>query len=198
MEIKEPAIAYGKQKMTIEEYLAFENASTEKHEYYRGEVFAMAGAKVHHNEIVVNTLSLIKQFLKGRPCKPYNSDQRIHIEKNSLFTYPDISIICGEVITLNDDEMNALNPSVIIEVLSPSTRTYDRSYKFRLYREIPTLKEYIILESESVGAEIAIFNQQGFWEVREYKATDAIPIHTIGMQLSLQDIYEGTTLIQNV
>jgi Uma2 family endonuclease len=198
MEIKEPAIAYGKQKMTIEEYLAFENASPEKHEYYRGEVFAMARAKVNHNKIVANTQITIGAFLKGKPCKTYNSDQRIHIEKNSLFTYPDISIICGEVITLNDDEMNALNPSVIIEVLSPSTRTYDRSYKFRSYRDIPTLKEYIILESESVGAEIAIFNQQGFWEVREYKATDAIPIQAIGMQLSLKDIYEGTTLIQSV
>ena len=117
MEVREPAIAYSQQKISIEEYLEMENASLEKHEYYKGEVFAMSGAKVPHNTISTNLLMMLAQKLRGKKCRPFNSDQRIHIPANTLFTYPDISIICGEVITLNNDEYNVLNPTVIIEVL---------------------------------------------------------------------------------
>ena len=122
MEVREPAIAYGKEKMSIEAYLEMENVADEKHEYYKGEIFAMSGAKVPHNVIAANLLITLGQKLKGKKCKPFNSDQRIHIPSNSLFTYPDVSIICGEVITLNNDDYNALNPTVIIEVLSKSTK----------------------------------------------------------------------------
>ncbi len=135
MEAKEPAVAYSKERTSIEEYLEMENASDEKHEYYKGEIFAMSGAKVPHNKIAGNLFIAIGQRLKGKKCKPYNSDQRIHIQSNTLFTYPDISIICGEVITLNNDDYNVLNPSVIIEVLSKSTKNYDRGEKFKLYRD---------------------------------------------------------------
>lgn len=93
MEIKEPAIAYGKEKISIEEYLEMENASIEKHEYYKGEIFAMSGAKVPHNVISGNLFIALGQKLKGKKCRSYNSDQRIHIPINTLFTYPDISII---------------------------------------------------------------------------------------------------------
>ena len=111
MEVKEPAVAYNKEKISIEAYLEMENASPEKNEYYKGEVFAMAGAKVPHNIITRNLLVLLAQKLKGKSCQPFNSDQRIHVESNTLFTYPDISIICGDIITLNNDNYNVLNPS---------------------------------------------------------------------------------------
>lgn len=126
MEIQEPAVAFGKEKISIAAYLEMENASPEKHEYYKGESFAMSGAKVPHNMIAGNLIIALGQKLKGKKCRPFNSDQRIHIPSNTLFTYPDISIVCGEVITLNDDDYNVLNPTVIIEVLSPSTKNYDR------------------------------------------------------------------------
>src|ERR1700760_667320 len=113
MEVREPAIAYGKQKITIREYLEMENASLEKHEYYQGEVFAMSGAKVPHVIIRDNILTSLKQKLKGKPCQPFSGDMRIHIEANTLFTYPDISIVCGDIITLNNDNFNVLNPSVL-------------------------------------------------------------------------------------
>lgn len=106
MEIKEPAIAYSKQKISIKEYLEAENAAVEKHEYYQGEIFAMSAAKVPHNTIAGNLLIALGNKLKGKKCKPCGSDQRIHIQSNTLFTYPDISIVCGEVITLNNDEYN--------------------------------------------------------------------------------------------
>lgn len=195
MELQEPAIAYSKQKMTIEQYLEFENASEEKHEYYQGEVFAMSGAKLVHNEIVVNTLFSIKQFLKGKLCKPYGSDLRIYIEKNTLFTYPDISVFCDDVLTLNNDEMNALNPVVLIEVLSPSTKDYNRGTKFKLYRDIPSLKEYVLIDSEKISVEIFAINQDGYWELREYKdINDVITINNIDMQVSMEEIYSGTKL----
>ena len=95
-ELREPAVAYGKSKFTIEEYLEFEKTSEEKYEYYQGEIFAMSGSKVPHNTISVNIIAALKQKLKGKACQPFNSDQRIYIPENSLFTYPDISIICGE------------------------------------------------------------------------------------------------------
>src|SRR5690606_19374434 len=122
---REPAIAYGKQPLSIEEYLEMENAAAEKHEYFRGEVFAMSGAKLAHNKVVGNLYFALRKKLQGKPCQPFGSDLRIHIEANTLFTYPDISIVCGEVKTLNDDEINVLNPATIIEVLSPTTKNYD-------------------------------------------------------------------------
>ena len=154
MEINEPTVAYSKQKMSIQEYLEMENAADEKHEYYKGEIFAMSGAKMPHNRIASNLLIALGLKLKGKKCQPYGSDARIHIETNTLFTYPDISIICGEVITLNNDDYNVLNPIVIIEVLSKSTKNYDRGEKFKLYRDIVTLKEYILVDSESMHIEI--------------------------------------------
>ncbi|HTE12725.1 MAG TPA: Uma2 family endonuclease [Chitinophagaceae bacterium] len=195
MHLHEPAIAYSKQKMSIGEYLAFENGASEKHEYYQGEVFAMSGAKLTHNEIVMNTATTVKQFLKGKTCKPYNSDQRIYIEKNTLFTYPDISIFCNGVITLNNDEMNAVNPSVIIEVLSPGTKDYNRGMKFKLYRDIDSLNEYILIDSESINVEAFAINQNGFWELREYKNIhETLFIQTIQMEIPVSSLYEGTKL----
>ncbi|MBX3242340.1 MAG: Uma2 family endonuclease [Chitinophagaceae bacterium] len=174
METREPAIAYGKQKFTIEEYLSMEEAATEKSEYYRGEIFAMSGAKLPHNTISVNLLIELGNKLKGKQCKPYGSDQRIHIEANTLFTYPDISIVCGETKTLNNDNWNVLNPAVIIEVLSPSTKNYDRGEKFKLYRDIPTLKEYILVDSESLHIEIFRLNEAHRWELEEYDSPEEV------------------------
>ena len=192
MEIKEPAVDYSKKKYTIEEYLEMENAAIEKHEYYQGEIFAMSGAKLTHNIITSNLQSYLGQRLKGKPCKPFGSDLRIHIEKNTLFTYPDISIICGDVITLNNDEWNALNPTIIIEVLSPSTKNYDRGEKFKLYRDIPTLKEYILIDSEFISIEAFYINTHGNWELKEYKSIDeTLYLHTIQASLELREIYEG-------
>jgi Uma2 family endonuclease len=196
MEVREPAVAYSKQKISIEEYLQTENASLEKHEYYKGEVFAVSGAKVKHNIIAVNLLVALKQKLRGKTCKPFNSDQRIHVEANTLFTYPDISVICGDILTLNNDDYNVLNPSVIVEVLSPSTKNYDRGEKFKLYRDISTLKEYILVDSESVHIETFRLNATNHWELEEYnKDAQTIPFHSINTSLSLDEIYEGTGLL---
>jgi Uma2 family endonuclease len=174
----------------------WKNWLVEKHEYYQGEIFAMSGTKVTHNIISVNILYYLKGKLKDKPCQPFNSDQRIHVEKNTLFTYPDTSVICNEIETRNNDEWNALNPTVIIEVLSPSTKNYDRDDKFKLYRDLSTLKEYILVDSESVSVENFFINADGHWELVEYKNLEETPsIKAIQTSLTLKEIYEGTKLI---
>ena len=118
---------------------------------------------------------------------------RIHIEANTLFTYPDISIVCGDIITLNNDEYNVLNPSVLIEVLSKGTKNYDRGDKFKLYREIPTLKEYVLVDSESLSVEIFVLNENNHWELEEYKTdAESFEIKTINTNLSFDEVYEGS------
>ena len=199
MEVKEPAIAYGKQKISIDEYLEMENASSEKHEYYQGEIFAMSGAKVPHNIIATNLVVALTIKLKGKSCRPFNSDQRIHVEANTLFTYPDISIICGDIITRNNDDYNVLNPTVLIEVLSRSTKNYDRGEKFKLYRDIPTLREYVLVDSESIHIEIFRLNANNHWELEEYnKDAQTVLIQAINTPLSIEEIYEGTELFKQI
>lgn len=197
MEVREPLMAYGKKYFTIAEYLEMENAANEKSEYYQGEIFAMSGAKLAHNIISRNILIALGIKLKGRPCQPFNSDLRVHIEKNTLFTYPDISIVCGKPETLNNDEFNLLNPTVIIEVLSNSTKSYDRGDKFKLYRDIPSLKEYILIDSLSVGIEVWKINLDDHWELHEYKTIDEdLSIAAIQISIPLTEIYDGTNLVQ--
>jgi Uma2 family endonuclease len=192
--VREPMVAYGKSKLIIAEYLQWEMEADQKHEYYRGEVFAMAGATLTHNRISANFLISLGTRLKGRPCRPFNSDQRIHIPGNSLFTYPDISIVCGQPLTLDDDQWNILNPTVLIEVLSPSTRSYDRGDKFKLYRDIPSFKEYVLVSSENVNVEIFRL-QGGHWVLEEYRhPAGSIAIGSLGLSIPLSEIYEGVNV----
>ena len=195
LELREPVPAYGKRKITIEEYLKFEKDSQDKHEYYQGEVFAMSGAKLAHNMIAGNIYFGLRKKLNGKSCQPFNSDQRIYIPGNSLFTYPDISIICGDILTKDNDEFNVLNPTVIIEVLSQSTRSYDRGEKFKLYRDISSLKQYILVDSESVGIESYHINETGHWELEEYKTIEGnLLIKVLELSIPVIDIYEGTKI----
>ena len=197
MEVREPVAAYGKKKLTIEEYLEFEKTSAEKHEYYKGEIFAMSGAKVPPNIISGNLLGVLVQKLKGKSCRPFGSDQRVYIPFNTLFTYPDISIVCGTIETKDNDDWNLLNPSVIIEVLSPSTKSYDHGDKFQLYRDIASLKEYIFVDSQSFSIEVFRINNTGHWELEEYKkAEETLLIKAIQVSITLNDIYEGIDFIR--
>jgi len=199
MEIREPAVAYGKRKYTIEEYLELENTSDDKHEYYQGELFAMSGANFQHNQVTANLMFRLRQKLSGKPCQPYGSDLRVHIESNTLFTYPDISIICGPPVFCNNDEMNLLNPTVIIEVLSPGTKDYNRGEKFRLYRDIPTLKEYILLEPEAISIEAFFVNGLNNWEFSIISnINETLELQTIQTSLELTEIYEGTRIAAQV
>jgi Uma2 family endonuclease len=195
VEVKEPAHSYQKKLYTIQEYLEMEKDSLEKHEYYKGEIFAMAGAGTRHNVIFKNIFGNLFIGLKGKRCQPYGSDFRVHIPENTLFTYPDISIYCGDVTISKEDEDTATGPTAIIEILSPSTKNYDRGEKFMLYRGIPALKEYILVDSESIHVEHFSLNKEGLWQLKEHNTPEEkIVIETLNVQLPLEDIYEGSKL----
>ena len=191
-ELKEPDPKYS--YISAEDYLVEERDAFEKHEYYQGEVFAMRGASLRHNKIFSNLFGDLAHKLKGKSFQPFGSDLRIHIPKNTLYTYPDISIICGEP-NLTDGKFDtATSPSVIIELLSKSTRNYDKGDKFTLYRDIDSLQEYILIDSEKIYVEKHIRNSDKSWPHTDYTSIeDSFLIHTIELILTLKDIYRGIT-----
>lgn len=182
-----------KQTLTELEYLEMEIVSAEKHEYYQGEIFGMAGATVEHNRIVSNTLIGLGSKLSNRDCVPFTSDLRVNIEANALYTYPDITVVCGEIEKLPNAFDTIINPTLIIEVLSASTKDYDRGTKFMLYRDIPSLKEYIVIDSTgNVHLEKFYKNADGLWILNEYKSSeDSVSLQSLEIDLSMADIYRG-------
>lgn len=131
--------------LTPLEYLAVERAAPTKSEFYDGEMFAMAGGTAVHSLIGTNAAIEFGNKLRGKKCVPYNADLRIQVQATGLFTYPDLSVICGPLQFADADDDTVLNPSVLVEVLSPSTEAYDRGQKFLQYRQIPTLREYLLV-----------------------------------------------------
>lgn len=195
--INEPAVAYQKRHYTIEEYLEMEKASTVKHEYFQGEVFAMSRAGDNHNDIFSNVFIEIGNKLKGKPCRPYGSDKRMNIPENTLFTYPDISIYCNGLIHSDVDEDTSILPTVIIEILSPSTKNYDRGKKFNLYKDIPSLKEYIMIDSESVLVEAYYIDEEKNWVLNKHEEiSNILTLVSLGFDMSLSDIYEHVRLVR--
>jgi Uma2 family endonuclease len=192
MEVREPIPVYNKPKLTEEEYLAFEKESLEKHEFFQGEVFAMAGAGVNHNIIFSNVFGELCTLLKGKPCKPFGSDMRIYIPENTLYSYPDISVICGDINSSLKDKDTLILPSVIIEILSPSTKNYDMGGKFALYRDIPNLKEYVLIDSAAIHIQLFKIIAQNHWELIESKSKeDSLSIPSLGIKLAIKEVYEG-------
>lgn len=195
MEVREPEVIFNKSKFTVEEYLQLEKDAATKSEYFKGEIFSMAGAGARHNVIFSNLFIAIGIQLQGKPCKPYGSDLRIHIPENTLYTYPDISIMCGDIVSAPADVDSAVQPTVLIEILSPSTKEYDRGGKFILYRDIPTLQEFVVIDSESICVEAFRINRRGHWELEDYRSIDDTLIFPIvDIALSLKELYNGTKL----
>lgn len=193
--VREPVTVYDKRYVSAEEYLLFERQSSQKHEYYRDEVFAMAGAGLRHNRIFSNVFGKLAFLLADHPCHVYGSDLRIHIPENSLYTYPDISIVCGPPQLATEDEDTLVRPTALIEILSPPTCQYDRVEKFRRYRDIPTLKEYIMIDSSSAGVEAFRINNRGNWELEERRAlSGSLSFESFDAVLTLNEIYRGTNL----
>lgn len=183
-----------------EEYLRLENKAFEKSEFFQGKIIMMAGASLNHNFINDNVVGLIHPFLKGKSCKSCSSDQRIHIPSNSLYTYPDIMIVCGPQKYAEHDRNTIVNPSVIVEILSPSTMDYDRGRKFRLYRDIESLQEFVLIDSMSIAAEVFRRNADSQWTLADdaFSLTDSITIQTIGATLQMVDLYDGTENVSSL
>ena len=176
--------------VTPEEYLLLERASEEKHEYFRGEIFAMTGASENHNIVVGSTYAALYIQLRKRPCQIYPSDMRVRIPSTGLYTYPDISIVCG-IPEFEDDVLDTLlNPTVIIEVLSSSTEQYDRGKKFQHYRTIESLREYILIAQDSYRIE-HFERKDNQWILTDAKTLSSVlDLRSIDCSLALGDVYE--------
>lgn len=179
---------------TQEEYLELERAAEYKSEYYRGEIFAMSGAGRNHNRITENLSGQLYIALRGKSCQSLSRDMRVHIPENTLYTYPDLLVVCGKPELLDNHTDTLLNPSVIIEVLSPSTESYDRGKKFYFYRSMPSLVEYVLIDSQEIGAEVHRKSSDGVWFLSSaaYDVDGTIEISHIGLTLKMTDIYEQT------
>ena len=176
------------------EYLELERDASYKSEYYRGEIFAMAGASHNHNRIVENLSITVGSYFKGKSCRTYSSDQRLHIPANGLYTYPDLLIICGKNEYLDEKKDTILNPSVIIEVFSESTEAYDRGEKFHFFRSIPSLQEYVLINSRSFAAEVFRKNEEGLWFLASeaYDLAESITLASVDLTIAMEDIYAET------
>lgn len=176
------------------EYLELERQADIKSEYYQGEIFAMAGATKEHNKIVASIIGAISQALKGRKdCSYFPSDLRVHNNENGLYTYPDVIIVCGKEEYLDDKFDTLLNPTVIFEVLSPATEDYDMGTKFKLYRTIPSLKNYVLISSTEFAGEVYT-RSDGNWILSTAKdKDDYIYISAIDYNLALSDVYAQIT-----
>ncbi|MCB1190085.1 MAG: Uma2 family endonuclease [Leptospiraceae bacterium] len=181
------------------EYIALEENSKYKNEYFNGQIYAMAGASENHNIIATNILSELRFQLKKKDCIVYGSDMRVKVKKTGLYTYPDISIACGDRKFSGEKPDTLLNPIVIIEILSDSTEAFDRGGKFAHYRQLDSLYEYILVSQTEKKIEKFLRNHTGKWELTE-TTMEALEMELLSVdcKLLIEEVYEKTDFtIQN-
>jgi Uma2 family endonuclease len=176
---------------TVEEYLALEAACEERHEYLDGCITAMAGASWEHSQIRINLLVTLRTALRGRKCRPGDNDLRVRIESTGLHTYPDASVVCGDPHFDGRRPPALLNPTVLFEVLSESTEAYDRGARLLHYRQIPSLREYVLIAQDQ--PEICVYRcgeAVERWEIEIYLGADrALALESLGIEIPLVEIY---------
>jgi Uma2 family endonuclease len=188
------ALPQPKPYLTPEEYLALERQAETKSEYWGGEVYALAGASTTHTIIGANTLAELVMQLKGWPCTAHTNDLRIKVARAGLYTYPDVAVVCGKAEFEDRNEDTLLNPTVLIEVLSPSTEAYDRGAKFEFYRTLESLSDYLLVSQSRPIIEHFTRQPDDRWLMSTYKGLDAVAsIPAIGCELRLADVYDKVT-----
>jgi Uma2 family endonuclease len=181
--------------LTPEQYLQIEREAEYKSEYYQGEMFAMAGAGWVHNLLVANLIAGLHPQLRSRPCRVCPSDMRVRVRATGLYTYPDVVVVCGEPQFLDERRDTLLNPSLLIEVLSPSTEAFDRGQKFEHYRSIESLGEYLLVASDRVHVDLYTRQPDGRWLLTSAgRLEDSLDLESVGCRLALADLYEKTDL----
>ena len=178
-------------ELTPEAYLAIERQAEYKSEYFNGEMFAMAGASPHHVLIVTNVASELRWQLKKRPCTVYSTDLRVKVSTTGLYTYPDVTVVCGQPQFDDEHQDTLLNPTLIVEVLSQSTKDYDRGEKFEQYRTLESLKEYILIAQNRCHVEQFVRQPDNRWLLSESnQLEDIIELSSIGCHLALTEAYD--------
>jgi Uma2 family endonuclease len=177
-------------KVTAEEYLAIDRAAEFRSEFVDGEIIAMSGGSPRHSKLQINLALEVETALRGTPCQAFSSDLRVRVSPR-MYTYPDLTVVCGELMLGDDRRDSLLNPKVIFEVLSPSTEYYDRGVKFRRYREIESLTDYILVDQDQARIEQFTRGDAHTWTFRDYKdASEILRIESIGVSLPIACFYE--------
>jgi Uma2 family endonuclease len=181
-------------KLTEEQYLAIERAAEFKSEFLDGEMFAMSGVSMRHSALERNILGELYNALRGRECEVFPSNLRVRVSSR-MYTYPDISVVCGKPVLADEHQDNLLNPAVIFEILSPSTEKYDRGVKFQHYRTIESLREYILVDQSQVRIECYSRQPGNTWTLRDYqRLEEELVIDSVGVSIPLSRIYDRVEL----
>jgi Uma2 family endonuclease len=179
---------------TIEEYFAVEEISPVRNEYFEGEILAMAGGSPNRSRIARNVLLSLEPQLRAGSCESFGSDTRV-LTPSGLYTYPDAVVVCAPVILSGDRLETITNPILLVEVLSPSTRDYDRGEKFELYRSIASLRHYLLIEQSTIGVEHRWRSADGWSSERKRSLDDVVRLDAIDANLKLADLYARVTSI---
>ncbi|MDO7873860.1 Uma2 family endonuclease [Hymenobacter sp. ASUV-10] len=182
--------------ITEEEYLAAERQAEFKSEYLNGEVFAMAGASYEHNLITGNLVTSLNNRLGDRNCTVQANDMRLQVSEAGLYTYPDVSVVCGEPQFRDKAYLDTLlNPVVLVEVMSRSTKGFDRAGKLQFYRSIPSLRHYLLVASNAVNVMSYSRLEDDIWRIADYTGlTDLIPLTALDLELPVAEIYRKVPL----
>lgn len=184
------AVQRAQQPISEEEYLATERQQQEKHEWYQGECFAMAGGSRWHNLLSSRILSALVPHLNETPCTPYMADLRLYIETHHHYVYPDLLVVCDEAAYIAEDMVN--DATIIIEILSPGTESYDRGRKFLHYQSLPSLCEYVLISQTVMQVEVYRRKQDGKWEYeRVTNPSDQVRLDTIQYVMTLELLYRS-------
>ena len=179
-------------RLSFTEFLAFEEQSEFKNEFYQGEIVAMSGGTTNHNLISSNINGEIRQGLKGTQCYAYSSDQMVRGEKADSGFYPDVSVVCGPPAWWQGKKHVVTNPTVIVEVLSKSTIGRDLRSKFRMYKLFPSLEEYVVAEQNEAQVDVFRRTESGLWEVEEFQGLETtVELKSISVSIPMQEIYDG-------
>ncbi len=187
-----------KLRLSEAEYLRRERAAVFRSEFYRGEMFAMAGASREHNLVSGNLFTSINYALRERSCEAYTGDMRVKVAPTGLYTYPDVTVVCG-VPRFEDDHGDTLvNPTVLIEVLSESTEAYDRGEKWAQYRQLPSLKEYVLASQITPHCEVYRRQPDGRWLLTDAVSLEAVvSLESIGVEIPLSEVYRKVEFPQD-
>ena len=177
-------------RYTVAEYLALEEVAEYRSEYFEGEIFAMAGASGEHNLIAKECSRAIDDATNGSGCQTALLDLKVRIEGSSVYYYPDVAVVCGKFLYEDEKRTILTNPIVLIEVLSDSTAEFDRVKKFIRYRQISTLREYVLISQNEPLVDVYYKTEGGFWRFDNYNGLDAVmELRSLGIQIKLADIY---------
>ncbi len=180
-------------QFTPDEYFAWEEQQLERHEYIDGEVYAMSGGTQNHSNIALNFGGLLKSHLRGSGCRTFNSDLRIKIFESNKYVYPDLSVTCDQRDKTTPQYIS--HPCLVVEVLSPSTEAYDRGNKFRMYRLNPSLRDYVLVDTNKMAIDLYRRDEAGNWNIINYEVGDEIELRSINLTLPIEQIYEDIEFI---